>query len=257
MRKHFRLITLVGIALLIMFTYLNQLNLITRFQIIRLKALECSDSLKPIPSKFWVHATNSIEKYKQLENDFSGFECDLTYIDSLNNFFVFHPSALGEETVLSWKTFSKTVNFITKMLYIDMRGVNKINVEKAFNSFTDSLDTSLLKKNTIIELYDYNAALFFQLKGFNITLSYSSLTDIFDLSKKNILDSIHSIIANIPQLSGDIVRLKEMEEKFPKKKFLVWNLSFKNYLNRKQLRAQLNDTTLSVILVSIRSKYHR
>lgn len=135
-----------------------------------------------------------------------------------------------------------------------MRGVDSKNINEAFEAFEKNVNKSLVKQHTIIELYDYDAASFFQQAGYNVALSFTIFETLQSSSNKN--DSVRKRIQNIYQIAGEVCKLDEMKQLFPDKTYLIWDLSYKCYLNTKRLTDKIADDKINLMLVSISSKYN-
>ncbi|MGN6439330.1 MAG: hypothetical protein ACTHMM_22525 [Agriterribacter sp.] len=249
------LLPIVILSLVSVAIYINRATIIQKIQIYRLKSIKCYSSQLTCHDILWVHSVNSIKKYKELEADFPGFEIDVTYIDSLQSFYVFHPPLKDLQQTPTWQEFSEAIDLQNKRFYLDMRGVDSSNVNKAAQILQNNPYRLLLKKQTVIELYDCYAAHVFHNMGYNVTLSYSALSKLPAKDLQNI--QFKEKIKDINQLSGDIEVLSEMKEKFPDKNYMIWSLSYKNYLNIQRLENTITDKSIALILVSIASKYNR
>ncbi|MBX2926083.1 MAG: hypothetical protein KF746_28075 [Chitinophagaceae bacterium] len=235
--------------------YINRATVIQKFQLFQLKSIKCPASRQYCHDLFWVHRVNSIKKYKELEKDFSGFEIDITYIDSLRSFFVFHPPAENLEKIPTWEEFSNSIDWKAKKIYLDMRGVDSHNVFSAIKTLENTAPAAILKKQTVIELYDYHAANIFYQMGYNVTLSYFALNEISTNETRT--DIFIETLNNIRQLSGDVTMLAEMKKRFPGKKYIIWDLSYKNYTNTQRFLNNIADSNIVLIMASISSKYSR
>ena len=223
------------------------------FQLCRLKSLKCPEIREECQNLFWLHRVNSTDKFEQLKSSFNGFETDVTYVDSLRAFYVFHPNSDDVPLELSWADFLNTVEHENKMWYIDLRGITGQNVAEGIEIFEATIENIILfKRQALLELYDYNAALAFQAAGYNVSLNYEILQSLIS-SDDNLADSILHKIESITQICGDGSLLEEMKKNFPGKKYLIWELSYKNYLDTERLRSRMNDKDVLLILVSVSS----
>lgn len=254
-----KIVWTVVIVSALLFACINRFYFLRNFQLLRLNAVTCPPLRSDCKNIFWAHRVNTIEKYKELEHHFPGFETDLTYIDSLQRFLVFHPPFNSTKDTLSWGSFANSVDLENKKLYIDMREVDSSNMYNALKAFEADLNTDLLKKQIVIELYDCEAVSFFNQLGYNVSISYSAINTLFTLNKDNeaYRNIIHDKLKNITQISGDAALIEEMKEIFPDKKYIVWSLSSKNYLNLKLVSDIIADDKIALVLVSILSSHNR
>ncbi len=242
-----------GLLLISALLLVNRLSIKQWFQLNRLKSIECPGFRADCRDFFWLHRVNSLSKYQQLESSFGGFESDITYIDSLRKFFVFHPGPDEKPFELSWESFLASVNTTGKKWYLDVRGVDRENVFQAIADFEKDIpDTTLLKRQAILEFYDCDAAYHFQKAGYTVAINYGTLRSL--LNVENVLpDSVLQKINGITRICSDAELLEEMKKFFPGRKYLVWELSYKNYLNMKKLVKYINDRDVELVLVSVSS----
>lgn len=244
----FLLILLLGCIV----CFINRLTLKQWFQLSRLQALECPENRPDCRDILWLHKVNSLRKYEQLQSHFPGFESDITFIDSLRAFYVFHPNSEDSPLALSWKQFAAGIDLENKKWYIDLRGVTEESAATAIAAFEVASDTALLKKQAIIELYDYKVAEVFQKAGYNVALNYENLRP-FLTAENRLPDAVLQKTESISQICGDASLLEEMKKTFPGKKYLIWELSYKNYLNMEKIEKHLKDSDVLIVLVSVSS----
>jgi hypothetical protein len=179
-------------------------------------------------SKIWAHRVNSIDKFQEAQNYFSGVELDIVF-DSLNNSFdVNHPPAKSINLTLSDFLKSKK-EYDHFGIWLDFKNLNVSNYLQSLNRL-DSI-TSMLNINAvdiIVESKDPAFLSVFSEKGFKT--SYYLPSNISNLKNEELViqvDFINNLIdsVKINYISSDVKDYTFMKEKFPNAKIITWIIS--------------------------------
>ena len=176
-------------------------------------------------SKIWAHRVNSIEKYKEASNVFSGIELDLVF-NSLNNTFdVNHPPA--ESINLSLFDFLKSKkDYHNFGVWLDFKNLDEFNYQQSVNKLASIIKILNIKsENIIVEskepLYLYE----FSKNGFKT--SYYLPYNISSLNNEDLMIQVHFINGlinsdKIDYISSDVKDYTFMKENFPNTKIITW-----------------------------------
>jgi hypothetical protein len=257
-RKKIFLFLLFFLVFILALGYIFRYPLMMEIQYTRLSSLQCpsAPSADCMP-RIWVHRVNSPERYDLLKEKFHGFETDITYNDSSRSFEVYHPPKTMEMDTLSLDRFIGHVNTSSGQLWFDTRNVDSLNMASALEAFKRAGDSSEIRRNCIIELYDLTAAKFFSQHGYTVGYNVPELLIKTLLSNKPLQDSINAELADVKyvsQQSGYIFLLKKL---FPGKPIITWQTEFNLFIKKKEIQEMLDDPLIAVILVSIKSNYFR
>ena len=208
-------------------------------------------SLKGV-EKILPHRVNSLERFEYLYDDFKGFECDII-IDPLHN--VFRIAHDPEEiSSLSFNQFLERDND-KKLFWMDVKNLDT-NTMYSFCKHLNFLNSKYnLKERAIIE--SGNSSLLKQIadSGYLTSLYFHVNDSLMKLSESA---DISSYILNTDGLlSQDVFWLKLMNENYPRKKKIVWDISFYTSLNAGLLKKYIEDTTILLCLINIKSPAYR
>lgn len=173
------------------------------------------------PSKIWAHRVNSIEKYSEAQNKYTGVELDIVY-DSINNIFdVNHPPA--KSIGLNLKSFFKSKkeggNF---NIWLDYKNLNKYNFKESAKKLEEiSSSLKINFGNIIVESSNPIYLLEFSKRGFKtsyyLPATISTYNDERISRERKIIDS-----NNLDYISSNFTDYNFIKENFPNKKLLTW-----------------------------------
>ena len=252
-----KIFLLLLIAILICCYYYRN-DILFRFQYYQLQQIACkSDESSTLPcftKKLWAHRVNSLQRFHLLKDYFQGFEADVYYDSSINDFWVWHPP--GSRPInLYMDSLLKDVNAENKKIWLDIRGVDSSNAQQALDVFERNIQQYHLMQNILIELYDVSAANRFAIHGFNVSLNIQA-----NLLKKKDDDELNAlkqkIVPQVHFVSQSVEYIDSLKSKFPGKKIITWSLAFNNYFHIEKLKKLTEDTLISVVLINVKSRYH-
>jgi hypothetical protein len=257
MRKKLLYIILSAFFLLLL-GYLFRFPLYSAFQSSRVRALHCPGSDNgACRSKIWVHRVNSLPRYDLLASQFDGFETDIHFNGASGSFSVYHPPVPAEGDTLSLDHFLAHVDLSAKHFWLDTRGVDILNAEKALAGLQATGKGDLIRKNCIIELYDAAAASEFSKAG------YTSSFDITFLEKKKMVsdahfaDSVRGYLDNVKYVSDQSANIGQAKQMFPGKKIITWHLSYLDYFHLNNIQRLLDDDQIDIVLLQMKTRYYR
>lgn len=258
-KKNIRIIILV-IALLLITGYIFRYPLVLKFQYARLQSLDCSDTSKN-PSnncreKIFVHRVNSLERYELLKEKFSSFETDIVFDGRVDDFQVYHPPFKKETDIVPFDQFLGHTDLKKQLFWFDTRFVAAINMEQAMAALSRLPDTLMLQKRSVFEIYDAVAAAFFAQRGY--TTSFNPDETVMTRMGKEPLyrDSINQLLERVTYISQDMKYVPELEQLFPGKQIVTWDLRFSSFFNRQPLRKLLDDPRVSIVMVNIQTPFN-
>ncbi|WP_226064257.1 FAM151 family protein [Kaistella polysaccharea] len=219
-------------------------------------------------SKIWAHRVNSIEKYEEARDLFSGVELDLVFNDLNNSFDVNHPPA--ESINLKLFDFLKSKKEYNNFgLWLDFKNLNESNYHQSsikLDSIVKKLNIN--NKNIIVESRKPIFLDAYVKKGFKV--SYYLPPDIANMKEEEFI--IESTIINklinsgkIDYISSDVNDYNFLKEKFPNTTIITWILdipptikstyslkvSIKSFIRNLIV---LSDQNVKVVLFSFKAK---
>lgn len=119
----------------------------------------------PIPEKFWLHRSDSIEKLEELSDKYKGVELDIIFFNKENNFDVSHNSNGRIDYPLN--SFLKILADNEDKIWLDFKNLNTDNAAQSLNILDEMLNRNNINKNkVIVESHNYNALKHFRERGF-------------------------------------------------------------------------------------------
>jgi hypothetical protein len=211
----------------------------------------CFDSLSGC-QKIWVHRVNSKERFELLQYRFAGVESDLVYKEGSNTFWVYH---WGEgDTVLVVDELLKLSTVSNGFHWFDLTHSIEQDWRKELSALIHLDSLFRFKSRTLIETSNIPFAN--ALSGLGYSVSYNPPLTIIKNKMKS--DSARQLLTKeVKYLSQDVTYLSDLKNKFPDKKYLVWSLSFNNYFDFSKTSQLLNDTSIGVVLLNIKSRYYK
>lgn len=177
-----------------------------------------------IKDKNWLHKTNSYVRFALNKNKYSGFELDLVWVDSLNDFIVNHPPDVW--TGLTFKRFIKQAN--QQNLWLDIKNLDKWNNRDVL-TYLNELEQLYHFKNKIIvestnakgleELTNYGYFTSYYIDDFNC---YSAVKDT--IVTKAAMIAYNLSTTNVCALSSDFCNVIFLEKYFGEYPILTWYL---------------------------------
>lgn len=215
-------------------------------------------------SKVWAHRVNSIEKYQETQDIFSGAELDIVFNISNNNFDVNHPPAksIGLTLFDFLKSNKRSKDF---NLWLDFKNLNASNHLKSANKL-DSI-VAVLNINVENIIVESNQPLHlneFSKKGFKT--SYYLPTNISKLTNNDLITEYNlTQLSYLDFISSNVNDYSFLKENFPNTKILTWIINNppkikslytlkRSILNFKRNFIVLNDTNIEVVLFRFNSK---
>jgi len=232
-------------------------DILFRFQYHQLKKIECrtnnSLNLPCFTNKLWVHRVNSLQRFHLVKDYFQGIETDVYYDSSIHNFRIWHPPE-NRPFDLYMESLLKEVKASNKKIWLDMRGVDSSNAQPAINIFEKKIQEYQLKQNVLTELYDVTAANCFAQHGFAVSLNVPPA--ILNKHNDEITGWKQQISSQVKFVSQSVEYVDSLKNKFPGKKIITWSLAFNNYFHIEKLKKLADDTSICIVLINVKSRYH-
>jgi hypothetical protein len=256
MRKLFIILLILIIATI---GWIYRYELLFRFQYSRLKGLSCQNGKADFINdsclnKLWVHRVDTKERYQILKNKFAGYETDIVWDSWKRHFSVYHPPLEGKPIRL--ERFLSAVDTKNSMFWLDTRETPAADTLSILKNL-DSLDHLFkIKMNAVIELYDTAVANYLAEHGYWIALNihpeWISAYKEADWQKLKA-----NMSPKISFISQEDIHVPFLKRQFPGKDIITWSIAFKNYFERSHLRELVKDDKVKIILVNIKSRYHK
>lgn len=209
--------------------------------------------------KIWVHRTNSIEKLKEVQNDYYGVELDVEFLDSLNVFDVNHPpvKSIGLKLEDYFKDARNNLHY-----WLDFKNLNTENTTKALLHLELICKTQKINfSNVIVESGNIQLLKIYHDKGFKVSY-YLHWPGLYTLDSINLEKELYNIDENLKKLdfsyylSSDYHDYELLKKHYPKRNMLLWldDQFDSNFINRSHLYQMLSDENVKVILFKCKSK---
>lgn len=211
------------------------------------------------PEKIWIHRVNSIEKLKEVGNEFSGIELDVVWDGT--NFDVNHPPAasIGLKLDEYLGTHDDSRNTV---IWLDFKNLNSFNESNSLKKLDSIINqSSFTKKSIIVESPNPEFLKEFSRNGFKTSyylprnlnkLSKDSLDEVVNTLKNKVKD------ASINFLSFPIEDYEVVKKNFGNRDLLIWELSKpKGFKNKLRLYKALSDNKVKGILLPFKSNGDR
>ena len=219
-------------------------------------------------SKVWAHRVNSIEKFAEARNVFSGIECDLVYDSTLNRFDVNHPPAKSINLTL-FELLRSNSNYNDCGVWLDFKNLNEINYLKSANKLDSIIRIlNIDPKKIIVESSNPEFLEEFNANGFKT--SYYLPQNFSQLNGEALLNQLKFINAlldtnKIDFVSSDVKDYYFIKNNFPKSEMLIWILNnppkIKDFYTLKRSLIHfkrnfviLNNPKVKVVLFTFKSK---
>lgn len=269
-RKKYNTIILLlsfGLILLLSFRY----RIVNRIQMIVIRSIEANGphsnaifinkqpgfenhSIYRLPGidKLLPHRVNSLERFRYLYDQFEGFECDIRIDPVQRAFYIAHDPE--EISSLTFKRYLEN-DMEHKLFWLDVKNLDA-NTVSFFLSNLDFLNNRYgLKDRIIVESGNPYFLKRVAASGYLTSLYLPGGGTFNDLSG----DALFCAYLNDTDglISQEAIWLDLMSLNFPERKKLVWDLSFKTSLNTRSMRRYVQDTTVLLCLINIKSPGYR
>lgn len=228
-------------------TFLNQAgNLTPQHQIYSLKGLD----------RIWPHRVNSIRRLRYLYSQFAGFECDIRFDQASGNLYIAHDP--DEISPLVFRDYLSCCDPAHKLFWLDVKNLDSGNLN-SFCSLLQQLDRSYkIKNRIIIESPDTSALQQLDQLGWLCSLYLPSGFPVDTAEQTQWTDAINSFLKRNPGFISQDARLHDfMTTHFKQSKQLIWDIRFRDGMNKDLLLKRANDTSLLVCLINVKSPGYR
>lgn len=218
-------------------------------------------------SKIYAHRVNSIQKYQEAKNVFSGIELDLVF-NSLNNTFdVNHPPVKSINlTLFDFLNSKKEYNNFG--IWLDFKNLNESNYQQSVNKLDSIIRIlNINPEDVVVESMVPVYLDMFTKKGFKT--SYYLPTNISNLESEDLMihyDYINNLIASgkINYISSQVEDYTFMKDNFPSTKIITWIIDNPpiinslytlklSMINFKRNFIVLNDKNVEVVLFKFKA----
>ncbi len=213
--------------------------------------------------KIWVHRVNSIEKYQEVQNQFSGVELDLVFDTLKNCFDINHPPEKSINLTLSEFLEAKQ-DYTNFGLWLDFKNLTPSNAQASLNRLDSLMLTFKINlSNVIVESPSPLLLKPFAEIGFKT--SYYLPKNISELGQKELKTQINFVerlktSKAICFISSNIRDYEFMKKYFPNTKIITWSsetinggVGFK-VLNNNEIKNVLKDRDVAVVLFVYNAK---
>lgn len=201
--------------------------------------------------KIWVHRVNGVERFREVQDSFRGFEIDLIY--SGQEIMVGHPGS-KKATIPIWSFFQAISAESDTYWWCDLKNMNSENADVILSGIIEICQEFGLNQTfLLLETTSPDMVPLIEDRGFYASYYLSDLS-IMNLDDRNkALKDINSSVVRyrIKMISQSIENYSLMKENFPELNKAIWFLTMKyNKENQARVNAVLNqDPTVQVALV--------
>jgi len=239
------------VLVIVIVCYAFRYEFLLKIQYSSIKSIKCPGK-ENCQKKLWVHRVNSIERYKYLENKFSGFETDIVFNNNSGKFLVYHPTIAQKDTI-TLDSFLVNANLTAKRFWMDTRGVDSSNANESLESLANLPSPSRIKSACIFELYDVKAAEMFAKKGYTVSLNLFEDLKRQLLSGKMAIDSLNKKLAMVKYVSQESDQQKVLQALFPRKKSIIWHLRYMDTFQTDTIEKLLMNPQIDIILINVKT----
>ena len=225
--------------------------------IVNIFCYSCQKKQDNIESKkTWLHRANDITKAQYFQDKYAGLEIDITYLDSLNTFIVFHGGGLSEPEPVTLEHWLDNVEKANKLgLWLDFKNLSRKNRQSALNELNRLCSKYNIKKNNVIveswsapDLTDFHNAGYhtsYYIHNFNPqeTSKYEIQKHTYKI-RKTISDY------NLTTISGYHYQYQFMRDYFPDTEVLIWYINNNNNVREEYIQLVNQDDKAKVLLVA-------
>ena len=206
--------------------------------------------------KVWLHRANTIEKAQYFQDKYAGLEIDITYLDSLHTFIVFHGGGLSEaEPVRLEQWFEEVGNANKLKLWLDFKNLSNNNKMQALTELNRLCKKyNISKNNIIVENWNAKDLSAFQENGYQISYYIPDFNpqkaSKFDIQKHTykIRKAISSY--NITTISGYHYQYQFMRDSFPDQNVLIWYINNDKKVQEEYIQLANQDDKVKVLLIA-------
>lgn len=206
--------------------------------------------------KVWLHRANTIEKAQYFQDKYAGLEIDITFLDSLHTFIVFHGGGLSEPEPTTLEQWLDEVENVNKLrLWLDFKNLNNKNKMAALKEL-NSLCTKykINKNNIIVENWNAKDLSVFQENDYQTSYYIPNFNpqkaSKYDIQKHTykIRKAISSY--NITTISGYHYQYQFMRDSFPDQNLLIWYIDNDKKVQEEYIQLAQQDDKVKVLLIA-------
>lgn len=217
--------------------------------IVALLAVSCES-----PSKVWLHRANDIAKARYYQNQYSGLEVDVHFVDSLNTFIVKHGfSEVSDTRLEDW--FASIEQRSRLGFWIDFKNLDEHNAEASAKELARIRDAYRLNGMIIVESSNARCLKAFDDLRFR-TSYYIPFAIPYELNQEKLQKLTDSIGNNIERyglktISGYWFQYQFMKDSFPEMRKLIWYELYDTAVRNQYINLANEDKNTDVILVAV------
>lgn len=206
--------------------------------------------------KVWLHRANTIEKAQYFQDKYAGLEIDITYLDSLHTFIVFHGGGLSEpEPVTLEQWFDEVKNANQLGLWFDFKNLsnnNKMQALAELNRLCKKYNIS--KNNIIVENWNAKDLSVFQENGYHTSYYIPDFNphkaSEYDIEKHT--NKIRNTIKDhdITTISGYHYQYQFMRDSFSDQNILIWYIDDNKKVQEEYIQLANQDDKVKVLLIA-------
>lgn len=215
-----------------------------------------SNEIQKHSHKIWLHRANDIKKAQHFQDKYAGLEIDITYLDSLQTFIVFHGGGLSEPEPVALEQWLDEVENANKIgLWFDFKNLNNNNKTSALEELNRLCHKYKINKNNII-VENWNAKDLTVFKEDGYQTSYyipdfdPKQTSNYDIQKHTykIRKAISSY--DITTISGYHYQYQFMRDSFPDANILIWYINDNKKIQDEYINLTNEDEMVKVLLIA-------
>ena len=201
--------------------------------------------------RFFPQRVNSMKRLKFLYDSFKGFECDIQFDQDTKTFFIGHDGLENDPQLQEFLEWDKE----RKIFWLDLKNLSVDTA--AFSAALKRLDAKFAIRNRVI-IESINRQIVQKASEEGYFASYYLPNNLKnDTVQKELANFCRSGSSDIASFSEDIIFTDAIRSFCPEKKQITWDSNFWHSLNRKVLLKNVNDSSILVCLLNIKSPGYR
>lgn len=206
------------------------------------------------PSKVWLHRANDIAKARYYQDQYSGLEVDVHFVDSLNTFIVKHGfSEVSDTRLEDW--FASIERRRRLGFWIDFKNLDEHNAEPSAIELARLRRKFGLRKTIIVESAHPECLQAFKDRGFRISyyIPFEVPEWLNHEQLQKLTDSIGDYVKmyDLKTISGYWFQYQFMKDSFPEMRKLIWYELYDTAVRNHYINLAIEDDNTDVILVAV------
>ena len=208
------------------------------------------------PQKIWLHRANDIEKVQYFQDKYAGLEIDVTYVDSLHTFLIFHGGGHIESNPVTFEKWLEQIENTRKIrLWLDFKNINSRNKVMILNELNRICAKHKLRKgNLIVESNNADCLPLFREAHYRTSYYIPKFnpeeTSDFDIQRYTCKIRREISENDITTISGYYYQYEFMRDSFPDENIFLWYHMYDTMIRNQYIELANNDDRVKILLVA-------